>query len=576
MQKTITSIVLMLVLSSSVVLACTSYLVTKGASVDGSTMISYAADSHIRYGELYFRQGGKNEPGSLVDVRSRSTNRLITQIPQAPETYTVVGYMNEHQVSLGESTFGGRRELQDSTGLMDYAALMFIALDRSRTAREAIRVIAELVEKYGYHSSGQSFSIADKHEVWIMEMIGKGTRMVNNRRTRSVENADKGAVWVAVRIPDGYISAHANHARIMQFPLHNGKTSINCKNLKLIENPEVEVVHSTDVIDFARRKGYYLGNNEEFSFSDVYAPVDFESARFCEMRVWSFFRKFNSQMEQYEQYAAGYDLKNRMPLYIKPDRKLSVQDLIFSKRDHMQDTEYCMTQDAGAGPHGLPYRWRPLTWEYEGREYFHERVTATQQTGFSYITQARSWLPDPIGGISWFGVDDTGTTVYVPMYCGMLQAPETFAEGNGDILTYTPTSAFWAFNKVANFAYLRYDLMSVDIRKLQSTLENRFFSLVPETDKKALALFETNPMQARRVLTDFSVKEANTTVSMWNDLFHFLLVKYMDGNVKQEKDGKFLRNPYGYPATPRHVEYPDSWKKLIIESTGDKFLVPGK
>lgn len=576
MQKTITSIVLMLVLSSATVLACTSYLVTKGASVDGSTMISYAADSHIRYGELYFRQGGKNEPGSLVDVRSRSTNRLITQIPQAPETYTVVGYMNEHQVSLGESTFGGRRELQDSTGLMDYAALMFIALDRSRTAREAIRVIAELVEKYGYHSSGQSFSIADKHEVWIMEMIGKGTRMVNNRRTRSVENADKGAVWVAVRIPDGYISAHANHARIMQFPLHNGKTSINCKNLKLIDNPEVEVVHSTDVIDFARRKGYYLGSNEEFSFSDVYAPVDFESARFCEMRVWSFFRKFSSQMEQYEQYAAGYDLKNRMPLYIKPDRKLSVQDLIFSKRDHMQDTEYCMTQDAGAGPHGLPYRWRPLTWEYEGREYFHERVTATQQTGFSYITQARSWLPDPIGGISWFGVDDTGTTVYVPMYCGMLQAPETFAEGNGDILTYTPTSAFWAFNKVANFAYLRYDLMSVDIRKLQSTLENRFFSLVPETDKKALALFETNPMQARRVLTDFSVKEANTTVSMWNDLFHFLLVKYMDGNVKQEKDGKFLRNPYGYPATPRHVEYPDFWKKLIIESTGDKFLVPGK
>ena len=555
-------------------LPCTSYLITRGASVDGSTMISYAADSHIRYGELYFRQGGNHAPGTMVDVRDRSTNRLITRIPQAPVTYTVVGYMNEHQVSIGETTFGGRSELQDSTGLMDYAALMFMAIDRSKTAREAILTIADLVEQYGYHSSGESFSIGDKNEVWIMEIIGKGTRLVTDRKSKQLVNADKGAVWVAMRIPDGYISAHANHARIMQFPLHNGKTSISSKHLRLIHNPEVEVVYAHDVIDFARRRAFFAGKNEEFSFSDVYAPIDFSSARFCELRVWSFFRKFNSNMEQYKNYAAGYELNNRMPLWIKPERKISVQDLLAAKRDHLQGTEFCMTQDPGAGPHKLPYRWRPLTWKHEGQEYFHERVTVTQQTGFSYVAQARSWLPDPIGGISWFSVDDAGSTVYIPMYCGMLYAPETFAEGNGDILTYTPTSAFWTFNKVANFAYLRYDLMSGDIRKLQSKLENSFFEVIPETDKMALALYESNPQKARQMLTDFSVKKANNTVEKWNDLFHFLLVKYMDGNIKQEKEGQFIRNPHGYPVPPKHIGYPDDWNKRLIEATGDKFKHP--
>jgi dipeptidase len=554
-------------------LSCTSYLVTRGASVDGSTMISYAADSHIRYGELYFRQGGTFAPGAMVDVRDRSTNRLITQIPQAPVTYTAVGYMNEHQVSMGETTFGGRKELRDSTGLMDYAALMFMAIDRSRTAREAILTIANLVDEYGYYSSGESFSIADKNEVWIMEIVGKGTRMVTDRRTKTLVNADKGAVWVAMRIPDGYISAHANHARIMQFPLHNGTTSINSRHLKLIHEPGVEVVYAHDVIDFARQKGYFNGTDKEFSFSDVYAPVDFTAARFCELRVWSFFRKFHSDMEQYKNYAAGYELKNRMPLWIKPERKLSVQDLLTAKRDHMQGTEFCMTLDPGAGPHALPYRWRPLTWEYDGKEYFHERVTVTQQTGFSYVAQARNWLPDPIGGISWFSVDDAGTTVYVPMYCGMLNAPESYAEGNGDILSYSPTSAFWAFNKVANFSYLRYDLMSRDIRALQSKLESSFFEQVPVIDKKASALYEDNPLQARRVLTDFSVQQANNTVEQWKELFTFLLVKYLDGNVKHEKEGEFIRNPHGYPVPPKHVEYPNEWKKGLIEATGEQFLV---
>lgn len=554
------------------IIACTNFLITRGASADGSTMISYAADSHIRYGELYFRQGGSHAPGTMVEVRDRSTNRLIGIIPQAPVTYNVVGFMNEFQVSMGETTFGGRSELADSSGIMDYAALMFFALDRAKTAREAIRIIAELVEMYGYHSSGESFSIADKNEVWIMEIVGKGTEMVWDKKNGKQVNKNKGAVWVAVRIPEGYISAHANHARIMNFPLHDGKKSISSKHLNLINNPEIEVIYAHDVIEFARKKQYFSGKDTEFSFSDVYAPLDFGAARFCEIRVWAFFRRFNSQMEQYKDYASGFNLNNRMPLYIKPDRKLTVQDLIDSKRDYLQNTEFDMTKDIGAGPHGCPYRWRPLTWKYNDTMYFHERATMTQQTGFSYVAQGRNWLPDHIGGIIWFSVDDAGSTVYVPMYCGMTEVPESYAEGNGDMLTYSPTSAFWAFNKVSNFVYLRYDLMIQDVKKLQSKLEQEFFNTVPQIDKEAVAIFEKDPIAARQYITEFSVNAGNNTVAQWQGLFEFLLVKYMDGNVKPEENGVFKRNPYGYPASPKHIDYPDEWKQLILDKTGDRFL----
>jgi len=553
--------------------ACTNFLITKGASVDGSTMISYAADSHIRYGELYFRKGGAWPAGSMVEVRDRSTNRLITTIPQAPVTYNVVGFINEHQVSIGETTFGGRSELQDSTGLMDYAALMFFALDRAKTAREAIFIIAELVEMYGYHSSGESFSIADKNEVWMMEIVGKGTEMVWDKKSGIRKNKHKGAVWVAIKIPDGYISAHANHARITNFPLHDGKKSISSKQLKLIHNPSVEVVYAHDVIEFARSKKFFDGKDSEFSFSDVYAPLDFGAARFCEMRVWSFFRHFHDGMEQYKDYASGYNLKNRMPLYIMPNRKISVADLIECKRDYLQGTEFDMTQDIGAGPHGCPYRWRPLTWKYEGKTYFHERATMTQQTGFSYIAQARQWLPDPVGGIIWFSVDDAGSTVYVPMYSGITKAPESYAEGNGDILTYSSTSAFWAFNKVSNFVYLRYDLMIEDVKKVQRELEQGFMQKVPEIDKMAVNILNAeNIDRAREFLTDFSVNAANNTVERWQRLFEFLLVKYLDGNMKVEENGTFKRNPWGYPVSPKHIDYPDKWKQMIIEETGDKFI----
>lgn len=554
--------------------ACTNFLVTKGASVDGSTMITYAADSHIRYGELYFSKATHWPEGSMVTIYDRSTAEPLGQIPQVPYTYQTVGYMNEHQLAIGESTFGGRPELRDSTGLMDYAALMFLATQRAKNAREAIKVIAELIEEHGYASSGESFSIGDPEEVWIMELIGKGTDLKYNSQTKKYENTRKGAVWVAMRIPDGFISAHANHARITRFPTDNNERSISSDNLEDIFNPEVEVVYASDVISFARGKGYFEGKDREFSFSDVYAPLDFGAARFCELRVWSMFNKVSDEMDEYQDYAMGKDMEHRMPLFIKPDRKISTQDLMEFKRDHLEDTELDMSKDAGAGPFGLPYRWRGLTWEYNGREYFNERTTATQQTGFSFIAQMRNWLPDPIGGIFWFGVDDAGTTVYVPYYCGINRVPRNWAEGYGDILTYKDDAAFWVFNRVAHFAYLFYNRVMPDVKKVQKQLENRFIQNKPAVDAGALKLWEQDPAIAREFLTDYSCSMGSYTLRRWKELGEFLLVKYLDGNVKQEKNGRFLQNEWGYPQPPSFPGYPDKWKENVIEDTGERFLYP--
>lgn len=554
--------------------ACTNYLVTKGASTDGSTMISYAADSHIRYGELYWRAAADWPGGSLVTLYDRGTAEPLGQIPQVPHTYQVIGFMNEHQVAIGETTFGGREELTDTTGIADYGSLMFLALQRAKTAREAIQVIGELVEKFGYASSGESFSIGDPNEVWIMEIIGKGNRMVLDKKSGKMINADKGAVWVAIRIPDGYISAHANHARITYFPLDNGSNSISSKNFKHLNKPDIETIYAHDVISFAKTKGYFTGKDSEFSFSDVYAPVNFEAARFCELRVWSVFNHVNSGMQKYYDYAAGATGKERMPLYIKPDRKLSAQDLMNFKRDYLQGTDLDMTQDVGAGPFGLPYRWRPLTWKYEDQEYFNERVTVTQQTGFSFIAQMRSWLPDPIGGIFWFGVDDAGSTVYMPFYCGILKVPHCVAEGNGDMLTYSETAAFWVFNRVAHFKYLFFDRVMPDLMQVQAELENRFASEIPDMDKSVLQLWKSDQDKAREQLTMYCTMTAQTTVDRWRRLGEFLLVKYLDGNVKKEKNGILLRNPWGYPQSPSFPGYSDEWKQKVIEQTGDKLKLP--
>jgi dipeptidase len=555
--------------------ACTNFLVTKGASVDGSTMITYAADSHYLYGELYFWPAAKHAAGTMLKVYEWDTGKFLGEIPQVAETYRVVGNMNEFQLAIGETTYGGRSELVDTTGLVDYGSLIYITLQRAKNAREAIKIMAELVETYGYYSSGESFSIADPNEVWIMELIGKGTDLKTERRTKKVYNANKGAVWVAKLIPDGYVSAHANHARITTFPKEDGKTSISSKNLDKIFDKDVKVVYAHDVVDFARSKGYYSGDGSDFSFSDTYAPLDFGSARFCEMRVWAFFKDIDKSMWNHFEYAKGHDMANRMPLWIKPENKISALDLMNFMRDHLEGTELDMSKDPGAGPHGLPYRWRPLTWQYEGKTYVNERATATQQTGFSFVTQSRSWLPDPVGGILWFSVDDAATTVYTPIYCGSTRTPETFAVGNGDIHTYSADAAFWVFNKVANFAYLRYDVMSADIRKVQQQLENHYTTMTPAIDKTAKKLYEEDPELALEFLTTYSVNTANALVARWQKVFEFLLIKYIDGNIKQEEDGVFKWNKYGgAPARIGNPQYPDWWKKQVIEATGDKLLMP--
>ena len=446
--------------------SCTNYLVTKGASATGSTMITYAADSHVLYGELYFRPAKDYPEGSMLDIYEWDTNKYLGQIPQVKHTFSVVGNMNEHQVSIGETTYGGRESLVDPKAIVDYGSLMYITLQRSKNAREAIKTMTTLVDKYGYYSEGESFSIADPDEVWILEMIGKG-------------EGNTGAVWVARRVPDGYVCGHANQARIQTFPLEDGRTSISSKHIDQIFQPDISTVYAWDVIDVARQNGWFSGKDKDFSFSDTYCPVNFGGARFCDLRVWTFFNKVSKGMEKYWDYVTGKDLENRMPLWVKADRKITNLDMMSFMRDHLEGTPLDMRQDAGAGPFHLPYRWRPLDWSVGDdttKVYCNERATATQQTGFSFVAEARNWLPDPVGGILWFGVDDAATTCYVPMYCGMTRVPESYAVGNGDLLTYSPTSAFWAFNFVSNFSYLRYDLMSADVIKVQKELESRFTS----------------------------------------------------------------------------------------------------
>lgn len=566
----------LLILNGIDAFACTSYLVTKGASVDGSNMISYAGDSHVRYGQLYFRPRAKWPEGSMQTIYDRSSDKPLGQIPYPGETHQVIGFMNEFQVAIGESTFGGRSELNDSTGVIDWGSIMFLGLQRGKTAREAIKVMVELVEKYGYYSSGQSYSIADPNEVWILEIIGKGMDLKTDKKTHKTYNANKGAVWVARRVPDGYISAHANHARITTFPKEDGVKSISSKNLDQIFNPEVEVVYAHDVVSFAKEMGYYKGKGADFSFSDTYAPLDFGAARFCELRVWAMFDQVNDDMKQYWEYAMGKSQGPRMPLWIKPNRKVSSQDLMAFFGNHLQGTELDMSQDVGAGPHGLPYRWRPLTWAFEGKKYFNERTTATQQTAFSWVAQMRSWLPNPIGGIFWYGLDDANLSLHVPFYTGMTHVPFSHSEENGDILTYSESSAFWVFQRVSHFAYLFYDRAIVDIRKTQKEYRDKFEASIPAIDAAAKILYDNKPELASEFLTTFSHNAANSVVNDWRDLGNFLLVKYLDGNVKQEKDGEFLRNEWGFPKSPGHPGYPDSWKKILIEETGDKLMVPGK
>jgi dipeptidase len=560
MKKTVFLLALSLafVFTGNRVNACSNFLVTKGATVDGSNMISYSADSHTLYGELYYWPAATYPAGALLDVYEWDTGKFLGKIKQAAQTYNVVGNMNEHQVAIGETTFGGREELVDTAGIMDYGSLIYIALQRSKTAREAIHVITSLMAEYGYASSGESFSISDPNEVWIMEMVGKGKPViVKDKKGKTSVKYNKGAVWVAMRIPDGYISGHANHARITTFPLNDPD---NC-------------LYAPDVITFAREKGLFNGEDKDFSFSDIYAPVDFGGARFCEARVWSGFNKVTKGMDKYLDYVKGENLSNRMPLWVKPDHKLTVQEVIGLMRDYYQGTELDMTKDPGAGPYGCIVRWRPLTWKVDGVDYFNERAISTQQTGFVFVAQSRPYVPSPLGGILWFGVDDTYSTVFVPMYTCMTKVPETFAVGNGSMMEYSDNSAFWVFNQVSNFAYTRYNDMIVDIQKKQSELENNFVAMVPAMDKIALEMYRTNPAKAIQFLTDFSVSQGNNTVYEWKKLYGFLFAKYMDGNIKED-----VAVPEGYKYIAPDIKQPgygEEFYRELIRQTGDKFKVKG-
>lgn len=526
--------------------ACSDLIVGKKASTDGSVLISYSADAHTLYGELYHWAGKTHPKGTMREIREWDSNKPLGFIPEVPVTYNVVGNMNEHQVAITESTWGGREELHDPKGIMDYGSLIYVALQRSKSAREAIKVMTDLVKDYGYYSSGESFTIADKNEVWVMEMIGKGP-------------SKKGAVWVAIRIPDNAISAHANQARIHKIPFGDKE---NC-------------MYEKDVVKLAREKGYFSGKDKDFDFQAAYNPYTFSGLRACEARVWSFFREFNKESQKYEGLVRGDVTAEPMPLYVIPDRKISVADVRKAMRNHYEGTSLDMAQagDAGAGVYRVPYRWRPMTFEVDGKEYINERAVATQQTGFVLVAQLRSWLPDAIGGILWFGTDDANTAVFTPMYASITEIPLTYRRGNGDMMNFSWTSSFWVHNWVANMAYNRYEPMIQDIRPIQQQLEESFDKAIAEVDAKASALYKESPSKAINYLNNYCADVANSTTERWKKLGEYLLVKYMDGNVKKEKDGKFLDNGYGLSASPDHPGYSQDYYKAVAKTHGENLLI---
>ena len=564
-------------MAGSVADACTNFLYTKGATKDGSTMISYAADSHTLYGELYYRKAADYPAGTMFMLVEWDTGKPLFQIPQVAHTYSVVGNMNEHQLAIGETTYGGREECWKSPVQgIDYGSLIYVTLQRAKTAREAIRVMTDLVEKYGYCSEGESFSIADPNEVWVMDFIGKRSAPVKSDVAKKMKYQYKeGAVWVARRIPDGYVCGHANQARITQFPQEAKKfqkakgkglhQAISSLHMDYLYEPEVECVYAADVVTYAKACGWYDGVDADFSFADTYAPLTFSGMRGCDARVYAMFHRVARGMERYEKYVMGDPKAERLPLWVKPDHKIDVREAMQLMRDHFEGTSMDMSKDLGGGPYNCPYRWRPMGFEIDGHSYIHERATSTQQTGFSFVAQCRGWLPNKVGGILWFGVDDTYSTVYCPMYCGITEIPVCFREGNGDMLTYSETSAFWLFNRVTNFTYSRYSDMIKDVQKVQDRLENGFIADVHRFDDRAA---KSEGEALTRQLNDFSNRQATRMMREWTELDHYLLVKYMDGNIKKEKDGRFERTSTGMAVMPEQPAYRDEWLRMIVNDHG--------
>ncbi len=515
--------------------ACTNFIITRGASTDGSNMVTYAADSHALYGSLYSHVPGKYTP--YMDIREWDSGRPLGQIAQVPTTYRTLGNSNEHSLFITETTFGGRPELEDPKGGIDYGSLIYITLQRAKTAREAILIIVDLANTYGYCSSGESFSLIDQEEAWIMELIGKGPN-------------DKGIVWVARRIPDGYVSAHANQARITTFPWDDPE---NC-------------LYAPDVADVARKFGWFEGENKDFSFSDAYAPADFGALRGCEARVWAFFRTVASGMDKYEDYAMGHNPKNKMPLWIKPDQKISPKQVMDCMRDHYEGTKMDMTTDIGAGGEALPYRWRPMYWTVDGVEYCNERATATQQTGFWLVGQAR---PEKVG-ILWFGTDDAATSPLTPIYVNSQEVPECLKEGNGSMLKYSDTSMFWITNRVAQFAYLRYNIIGKHVRAEVDKWEHAMLELIKKIDIN-MANVGYKPKKVKKIATEFSINTAQTLFNNWVELDKYLMVKYIDGNVKGEDENGFIDNGNGLdiPGKIEQPGYSEHWKRAVAKDKGE-------
>lgn len=527
--------------------ACTSFLVGKKASADGSAFITYNADSYGMFGRLKYYPAAKHPKGTMRRIVDGDTNHYLCDIPEAAETYAVMGQINEYQLAITETTFGGREELDGAGEGIDYVSLMTLGLQRAKTAREAIKVMTELVNKYGYASSGESFSIADPNEVWMMEMIGKG-------------KGREGAVWVAVRIPDDCIAAHANHSRIHKFDLKD----------------KTNVMYAKDVITFARQKGYFTGKDADFSFSAAYAPADFGAIRYCDTRVWSFYNKWVEGMDQYLDYATGKAIGKHepMPLYFKPKCKLSLADVMESNRDHYEGTPFDVTKDAGAGAYCMPYRPSPLTWKHEGKTYFNERPISTQQTAFTVVAQVRDYLPNAIGGVLWYANDDPNMAAYTPVYCANNAVPECYNVAEADDVTFSIKSAFWVCNWVANMTYPRYSQMFPSLKSVRDRLETTYFDRAKQIEGAAGKLFEHNPADAVKYLTAYSQQCSEEMMSAWLKLAEYQIVKFNDMVVKPEKDGKFELTPDGIAVPPVRPGFDESQKATIVRETGDKFLLP--
>lgn len=526
--------------------ACTNFIVGKKASADGSVFCTYNADDYGMFIGLCHFSAGKHAKGEMRKVFDWDTHEYHGEIPEAAETYNVIGNINEYQVSIGETTFGGREEMVDTTGILDYGSLIYIALQRSKTAREAIKVMTSLAETYGYCSEGETFTICDPNEAWIMEMMGKGP-------------GSKGVVWVALRIPDDAICAHANQSRIRTFDQKDKKN----------------VLFSKDCIRFAREKGWFCGKDKDFSFCETYAYPDFSGRRFCEARVWSFFNHFSSEMSKYLPFAEG-KVKNAepMPLWIIPNKKVTLQDMQNCMRDHYEGTPFSLDNDPGQGIWNMPYRPTPLTYKVDGKTYFNERPTSTQQSGFSYIAQLRSWLPRQIGGILWFGNDDGNMVAYTPIYCGNTVQPECYNTPGADALTFSDKNAYWVCNWVSNMVYPRYSMMFGSLKEVRDSLESSYIALQPSVEKEAIRLYGENETKAIEYLNAYSNDKAAQMLARWKQLAIYLIVKYNDMAVKPEQNGKFTRTKTGLGARVARPGFPENTAREVVRKAGARYEVP--